>query len=223
MTSTFVNAQSYITVEAGIATFNMKDMKLLQKNISTDNDLDLEIVQDFPPYLQYLLGFKQVGTANNDKLIFGGILSFTSTGGRVAYSDFSGSIKADQLINVFSVGPQIGYKLSNYDKLNVAIEAITSFDLTSMEIKSSLILGNQNTTSSEKFSAYGVSFQPRLNLNYSYKFLLFYSYLGAQVTAIQQPFLWKDDNESQITVDGSTPLKPQWNGIRAGFGLGFKL
>lgn len=221
--STFVNAQSYIAIEAGVATFNMEDMKLLQKNISTDNDLGLEIVQDFPPYLQYQIGFKKSGTSNNDKLIIGGVLSFTSTGGRVAYSDFSGSVKADQLINVFSIGPQIGYKLSNNKKLNVAIEAITSFDLTNMEIKNTLILGNQNDTDSQKFIAYGTSIQPRFNLNYSYKFLMFYVYLGGHVTVIQQPFIWKDDNESQITVDGSTPLKPQWNGIRAGIGLGFKL
>jgi hypothetical protein len=217
-------AQTYITIDAGIATFNMRDMKLLQKSILSNNNVfDFGIVQEFPPYFQYQLGFKQVGLSTNEKLIIGGVFSFTSTGGRVASSDFSGSVKGDQLINVFSIGPEIGYILSSSKKLNVAIEAITSFDFTNMEIKSTLTLGNQDYTNSQKFVAYGASIQPHFNLNYSYKFLMFYTYLGGHVTVIQQPFLSKEDKESEITVDGSTSLKPQWNGVRVGIGLAIKI
>lgn len=213
-------AQTYITTDIGIATYSMSDLKILQKNIFDNPPVKLNVVQIFPPFLLYKIGLKHY---QNSNLILGGEVLFTSTGGRIVYSDFSGSIKGDQLVNVFSVGPKVGYKISQSNKFGLEIESLATFDYTNLELKNSLIVGSQTNSSSEKFVAYGVSLHPRFNFNYSFKFIVIYAYLGGQITVIQNPFIWKEDNESQISIDGKNGLKPQWSGLRSGIGIGFKL
>jgi hypothetical protein len=213
-------AQTYITTDIGIATYSMSDLKLLQKNIFEDTPVILNTVEKFPPFIQYQIGVKHYQASN---IILGGEVLFTSTGGRIVYSDFSGSLRGDQLVNVFSAGPKVGYKISQSNKFALEIESLTSFDFTNLELKNSLIVGSQTDQSSEKFRAYGVSLYPRFNLNYSFKILVLYAFLGGQITVIQNPFIWKEDNESQITLDGKNGLKPQWSGLRSGIGIAFKL
>jgi len=99
----------------GYATFNMQDIRNLQSQLCNSYPVDSKIVESFPGYLN------MSGNVyfNNPNIYYGLYFGHTSTGGRISYSDYSGSLSSDQLITMNYVGPMIATKLSRNSKNNV--------------------------------------------------------------------------------------------------------
>ncbi|RPH73856.1 hypothetical protein EHM76_04770, partial [bacterium] len=89
-----------ITVGAGIGTYGLGDLKKLNEDLMMGLPVTPKIVNNFPPYPF----FKFTAQWENEKLGLGLSVSHYSTGSRIHYADYSGSISMKQLIRSNSVG-----------------------------------------------------------------------------------------------------------------------
>ena len=101
MAITDVSAQRYwqrvdFALNVGYATFKMTDLKQMQKEQLSYMPVDAKITNSFPGYLNY-----SIDAVFYDSTYFVGVLlGHTSTGGRINYTDYSGSITYDQLVTM---------------------------------------------------------------------------------------------------------------------------
>lgn len=97
-----------IYTAAGYNSFNMGDLKSLQKELLSDINaigVNGSITDSYPAYLGFQLGFQiPLKLFPPDEVSLGGFMEYTSTGGRVHYADYSGEIKVDQVASAYSFG-----------------------------------------------------------------------------------------------------------------------
>src|SRR5258708_40338556 len=101
-------AQLQLTLNSGIGTYQMGDLKTLQDNVLKSMPVKAQVISSFPAYWFYEL------TATNvkGKFVMGGSISYGSSGGRLYYSDYSGSLWYDQLSSFYSVTTMLGTRVS---------------------------------------------------------------------------------------------------------------
>lgn len=81
----------------GYGSFDMNDIKSIQKDVFNNLQINgTEIIESFPMFFDLSLVY-QAPITNSMEFKFN--LGFTSTGGRISYSDFSGYYTYDQLAN----------------------------------------------------------------------------------------------------------------------------
>ncbi len=103
-------AQSGLSV--GVRTsynwFNQKEMKGLlhnsSKEISAETGVDAKVTDNFPDFAGLGLSLNYSFSETFEAGLF---LDYSSTGGRVHYSDYSGSVSDEYNISSYSVGPEI--------------------------------------------------------------------------------------------------------------------
>ena len=83
-------------------TYSMKSLKEMQK-AEFPSPIPLEIVESFPSRA----GFEVSILRSFGNFSLGGFLSKASTGGRVSYADYSGSINHDIVVNNTVLGIQL--------------------------------------------------------------------------------------------------------------------
>ena len=97
----FSFAQLHTSFHVGQGSNQMKEMKTLQQEFANDFPVAPKTVSSFPAYYFY------EGTIAGgflDRFFAGVSIARGSTGGRIQYSDYSGSVKGDQILKYWSVG-----------------------------------------------------------------------------------------------------------------------
>jgi hypothetical protein len=216
-------AQVSLELQGQYCTFNMKDLKTLQDQFFYDLPVSLKKVNTFPNYFG-LRGSIAYALEYNDKEVeIGGVFMYTSTGGRIQYKDFSGNITGDQLTNALTIGILGRAELAGNEQWKFGASLVTGIDLTELTLSNSYAIGASVYESSFSFKAIGVSATPSLYLKYNPKQKFYYLVeIGYKITVYQEPYTWTEDERAEIYLEGSSePMKPQWNGLRAGIGVGY--
>jgi len=215
-------AQFNVELHGQFNTFQMEDLKELQKNLFIDPIVPMETVYSFPAYI----GFKgSITYVLDNDLELGGALLYASTGGRVQYQDFSGSITGDQLTHAFTFGALGRKTLKKTEKIGFGVSGLAGVELTKLILDNSIKIGNTFAESNEKFNALGIVILPSLFFKYHFNEKIYLiADAGYHWTVYQDTYRWIGDNEAELFLDGSDdPLKPNWDGLRAGFGVGYFL
>ena len=119
---------------AGIASFKMTDMKYLQDHILGTYPVEGRITSSFPPYTSVSITmFKGL----YDYLRIGGGYSYSTTGGKSSYQDYSGHIYTEISATSHRFGAYISYTLLDGDRLDLSLNGRLDANLTSMIIESS--------------------------------------------------------------------------------------
>jgi hypothetical protein len=207
-------AQHNINVNFGYGTYSMSSMKDLQSFIKQETEIGLEIVESFPAYLNYSAGYG----FGHGKNMYGSIIRFASTGGRLSYSDYSGSYNNDQLLRLFSFG--LNYKRLIFDKkIRVNFSASIFYNYTSLMLKSSLIIYDEELNEEEQFYAHGLSVLPTMQLEYGiFSTVSILLDLGVEFDPLNQTFRLKDNKDAIIEIP-SGEVKPEWKGGRVSLGI----
>lgn len=218
------SAQWNVELHVQGCSFKMNDLKALQQELFVDPIVPVTSVTEFPPYL----GFKAVVTYSQFEVTgktfaLGAALMYTSTGGRVQYKDFSGSLTGDQLTHAITAGVLGRLPITENEKWQVGGSVFLGAEFTSLTLENTLEIGSEMYKDKIDFSADGFVAIPSVYCTYTITDHLYLIVdVGYHLTMYQNTYRWSQDSEAEIFLDSSNePLKPNWDGFRAGVGVGY--
>lgn len=209
-----------VSFGASYNTFLMQDLKEQSERILEDFPIEnAEITNSFPPYFGYELNYRK-GYYN--KLSVGALAHYTSTGSRVTYSDFTGTLNVDQLLDYYSAGV-IGSSVPiNNEKFLLYIDLKVSIIYTNYKIKSYFQIGEESSTDDDtKFYAFGLGIQPGATFFYNFDKFKIGSNLGIEGNINGKLKVWGE--EGYVVDSDNQPIKANWTGLRFGLIVAYKL
>lgn len=219
----FTAAQIQVTLNSGIGTYQMGELKTLQDNFLKSMPVAAQVTASFPAYWFYEL------TATNEfkeKFLMGGSLSYGSTGGRVYYSDYSGSLWSDQLASFYSITTLFGARRTWLDgKLSLQGDVRPGITITNLDFSSNQAAGNAIYYSQNKYHSLNLVVQPTVSLSYRWRSLSFNTFAGYNFNFAKGELQSHQSYYSQfgILYSGGNSTHVDWSGLRAGVGLGINL
>lgn len=208
-----------INFTTGIASYAMKSMKYHGENLQEDFPVDARFVAEFPVYIYYELSVTQ----RIRNCYVGGSISYGSTGARINYTDYSGSITADQNVRYFEFGPQFAVLLNpeatvSYFKFTLKPAVLFGrYDLVF-----ATRIGDQFEKEDIGFNSINIALQP--GLSYSHRILKKFDltlhagynanlYKGDLIFRENDSLFLKDKKGDKVTLD--------WSGLRIGMGVNY--
>jgi hypothetical protein len=211
-------AQVNAFVGVGIATYAMSDMKELQKEYASQFPVVPKITSSFPAYWMYEIG----ATIKLDSTIsIGGSIGYYSTGGRIAYSDYSGELRLDQIATSFSIGVPVQFQLNKNKKNILAFEMMPVVFLGSYDMKVMSRLGTQESNDSESFIETNIGIQPSVVFNRKIKQFGFFARAGYLVQVYNSKLYLKQDHNAYLLNSEGQEVHLNWSGLRTSVGMSF--
>lgn len=213
-TTTLKAQDLLIGISGGGATFGMNSTKEFNKYLIKTLPFTPDVTDNFPPWF-FLKAEALYCLPQN--LAIGLTLTSTSTGSRMALSDYSGKYALDNIQKGIFPGIKVlfGKAPGTSNGFNAALEGGVSF--SSMTIKEDITISTESTSDKSDLKAMGIFLQPgvyyfhiinqkiRLSANLSY-------YYG-----IEKGYHMPGNKDARlINPDTRNPVKPQWDGIRLG-------
>lgn len=131
----------------GYDTFWMGNVKDFQGMLARGLPFNAQVLESFPAYADFSLSCMK----SYPKWYWGGIVGHTSTGGRVYYSDYSGSIALDQLIRMNYLTAVIAQDLNPAAKTHFLLGADFTACLNTFLFDVTTQVGTQNDIEEDSF------------------------------------------------------------------------
>ncbi|TXK50785.1 hypothetical protein FVR03_04600 [Pontibacter qinzhouensis] len=196
----------------GYGTFRMASMKEMQQTLIKAVEVKAKATDTFGPHLQ--LGFNLLtNLGENSRLGF--FYEQSSTGGRIAYEDYSGEIKVDNIVTYKA----LGLKLDRSEPIGesrlgfvTGIEANVFFSELRYEIYSRVY--DYQESSEEQYAALGIGVKPYAGIQYQterFHTLLSVGYLASGNRAFHVP---GEKDQYLVRNRNNDKLEPGWGGLR---------
>jgi hypothetical protein len=218
MTSANCSAQDFcVGINGGLSTFGMRDLKDLQNDMATFYPVHAKVVEAFPPYYSFS------GNLWFDKRTFyGGIIAgHTSTGGRVSYSDYSGSVNSDQLIRIDYGGIFGGKRFTKINHTNFYFGAQLMLHLVEFDFSEKITVGQDQSNFLASFKSTNFSFGPYLEIRQNIGKFLIRCLIGGEIHSAGE-LKYQGSDESGFTGHVEDEVKVQADGLRISLGIGYK-
>lgn len=212
------NAQAILHFQTGYGTYNMDDMKALQKNIAAGFPAEAKITSAFPAFLYYEGG---LNITVHREIFFGANFGYGSTGGRVMYSDYSGKIVSDQLLHYFSFTASMGlnFALDEKESWFIRGDLRPGFMLTDLKITETDQIGSQSNSDYIKFSSKGFSLQPTVTGIKRLGRLGVELEAGYFISIKPGKLTYEKQKDAYLVGSNNEPLHANWSGIRMALGV----
>ncbi len=208
-------AQHGIGIELGYGTYSMEKMKDLQQYFIDNSGIPLTVNESFPSYPYYQLKYSYT----IEKSEFGGNLRYASTGGRISYADFSGSLILDQLLQLYSFGVHYAHFVANDENWSIKLKGIVFYNYSNLNLDEELILYEEEAVESASFNSSGLSLVPLIQGDYRiFTNVFLMANLGVDINLIRQPFMLDGEKDAIISIPEGD-LSPNWSGVRASIGI----
>ena len=211
-------AQWEMSAGAGYGTFAMKDMHKFQELILTQSIVKPKVTDAFPGQVIY-----QASTIYTFRrgLFLGLSYQFGSTGGRVTYSDYSGSFYADQLLRYTQLSINLGQSMQVGRNLSLRVDVQPGATFSKLHYKSLIKIGEAKVEESAKFHSINWIAEPTFTLlkqwgNWGARLSVGYHIDGYSGK------LKVKGGDAWLT-NGYDPVHADWNGLRTTLGVAVKL
>lgn len=213
-----------LSVAATYGTYAMNSMKDFQRGLYNDAifaiDVPYKITDNFQGYAGYQLN---LGFTVN-KFEYGIQLSKRTTGGRIAYADYSGYHNIDNYLKNLELVSTFGYQVENSEYFEVIIGAAVGLAFTNHELSSVFQLNNELAQSeSYDFSSINMIIGPSLKLRYYPINRLFIEALTQYDQHITGQLNYRNNQDAHLLNNNGEKVKANWSGLRGGLGIGIKL
>lgn len=132
----------------GGASYRMDDMKYLQEHILSTYPVEGKITSSFPPFTSSSITmFKQL----YDQIRIGGGYSYSTTGGKSSYADYSGNLSTEITASSHRLGAYLSYTLLGGDHFDLSLYGRVDANLTSLTIQSSYTILNYSNSIYNKY------------------------------------------------------------------------
>lgn len=202
------------SASVGMASQNMDDLKYLQEYILSSYPVEGKITSSFPPFTRVSLNLVKEWY---EHIHIGGGYSFSTTGGKSSYSDYTGTIATEISATSHRVGAFLSYTLLGGERLNLALYGRIDANFSTVGIESLInILGRTNNIINQYRS---ISPSATAGLELMYKFSGFSLGLDAGYLVDLHGDLKNTGSDDYLSDpnDGSRTLTSDWTGWHAGF------
>ena len=203
----------------------MGDLRNLQREINDSyaeaTGVQTTITDGYPSYYGFRGGFLLSTTeSEEDQILYGGFIDYTSTGGRIDYQDYSGMLRVDQIVSAWSFGPTAIYRKS-YSEL-FCINYETSIQLVQSQLHNVFNLRIGSSSKNQIADFHSLSFGIEPSIQPSLKFLgcmagISLSYLFFLPTSLEydnySDAYLVNKNGDRVTID--------WGGFKFGLSAEF--
>lgn len=215
-----IHAQkNQLYAEFNYNTFMHDNLKSFQEEFVADVTVVQLVKNDeFPANIGFTVGY----TVNEIHTSF--FVSYTSTGGKVSYSDYSGIIRLTQAVSGITVG---GEYLVDLDKkntikgdFNLGLRGFLTFSNLEIESTSGLI----NTLEESSMGFRAIDFGVGVRAIYEYPVAFFSLRLSLGFDAVLGgKYVFKENPEFHLENNFGKPVKNGWSGLRSGLGISIPL
>jgi len=202
-----------ISASIGGATFAMDDMKYLQENILGSYPLEGAVISSFPPYFT---GSAHVIHQFLPHLRGGAGYSYSTTGGRTDYSDYSGNVETDMTAVSHRFGVSINYSILGGERLDLSLYGKLDANLSYFDISSTINVMGLTNGVQNKYSSISPSGSAGLELLYKLKESAIGIEAGYLVDLPGELSNRESGTDLQDPNDSQRILTTDWSGWRIG-------
>jgi hypothetical protein len=211
-------SQVEVHFNPGYGAYQMEALKNLQEDYVESFDLPLRVMDSYPAFYNY-----QVQVAIPDGYgKWGPIVGMATTGSRVSYGDYSGTLIRDEWLKTRQVG--LFYEINAWEikpfSLDVSLQAMVNFSSYKAIAKIDLTDADDPLEQVLEGNARGYGIQPNLVFHYRHEPFLVGVQAGYHYG--EGGIIYADKKRDQPIQSFYTneKLRPSWNGWRAGLSLG---
>ena len=204
---------------AGInyGSYSMKSLKEVQQSLFPSN-IPLEVVESFPSRA----GFEINLLRTFDNLSFGMGFSQASTGGRVSYADYSGSILHDIIANNSLVSIQTEYAFLQNDSWELFVAMRNGIAISTMKYRTVLTLGTESDEIENKFKSMNFALSPGIGARFFYRNFFLHPEARYESHIVKGDLTYTEDSDTELNVNGNK-VQMDWDGVRLSISLGYRI
>lgn len=179
-----------------------------------------ETVESFPSRFGYDISFQHT----NSKRSIGFFYSYQSTGGRVHYSDYSGELKMDQIINGNSIGGFITKDFNHSEKFKVYGGTRLGLTVSKLKIKNTIALVDQQQqylSERYEFESLNLFVSPLLGGKMSFHNFYCFLEIGYEWHVTKNPLTLEGADDAYLQGKGGEEIHADWDGFRMTLGLAY--
>lgn len=215
-----VSAQFNLEFQTGYGQYSMKGLKDYQKSLQASYPPQAIITESFPAFWYYGVNAKW----SYKELQIGMSVSFGSTGGRVYYNDFSGTISNQQMLKYTSVNSIIAKRWSfNDDKTIITFDPRIGIVFGDLRVEGTYHISGEppiHSSFSVTYQSTNISLEPTVSIFHRFGFIGLTAFAGYHLDMAPSPF--KQENGAFLTGNsGSEKYTMDLSGFRIGGGAGF--
>jgi len=211
-----LRAQLTVSGAAGIGTFKMDDLHSLQNQILSQFPVEGKITSSFPSYLFYQGSVKWIFARN---YVVGLSYEYGSTGGRVYYRDYSGTLYSDQRLHYYQVNVDFGLMKDFPRSFFLELDLKPGINLSRLEIADYQNIGGLDFAQSINVKSINIVLQPTLSVIKRWRNIGF-QLMGGYHFTINAGKLHPKGNRDVYLVDTKNEkVNANWSGVRLGVGI----
>lgn len=202
----------YLEPRLGFGTFRMASLKELQQTIIRQTGVNAKAIDAFGPYFQFGFGLVQDLDENTRAGLFA---EHGSTGGRVAYEDYSGEFTFDTPVSYNALGVTL-YSHQPMEDSGFSFVAGLEANVFFSQLKTEAYtrIHDSSDSSEDKFTSVGLGVKPYVGLQRTVNALPFRLTAGYLASA-SKPFHVPGEPDHQLVRNGHNDrLEPGWSGLR---------
>jgi hypothetical protein len=197
--------------------YSMQSAKEFQSTIGS-SAVPLESVESFPDRL----GFDGSILRSFGKFSLGTYFSTASTGGRVSYADYSGSINNDIIANNWVVAVQLEGAIVKKDTWELFFSFRNGFSFNAMKYIQAAQIGSDTYSSEEKYKSIDIMISPGLGSRIFYKNFFLHPEVRYESHVIKGDLHYDGADDVFLEVNGER-VQLGWDGVRIGFSIGYRI
>ncbi|WP_299708400.1 hypothetical protein [uncultured Pontibacter sp.] len=211
----------YLEPRLGFGTFSMQSMKELQQTVIANTDINVKATDTFGSYFQF--GFNVVSDLGDQSRI-GFFMEHGSTGGRVAYADYSGEFRMDTPVNYNTFGGLFyHHQAIKETKFSYIAGAELHMLMSTLKLQSYTRIEDEVESSEDKFNSYGLGLKPFVGLQYPLMNMPTTLSLGYFIDT-NYPFHVPGELDQQLVKNSNNEtIQPSWSGLRINLSVGIPI
>ncbi|MEQ1587771.1 MAG: hypothetical protein ABL895_17935 [Cyclobacteriaceae bacterium] len=218
MTSINTPGQVRFSLAMGYGSYAMDDLKEIQEAINQTGIVDLQSLISFPPYYQYEGGMHY--DFKND-FMTGLLVGYGSTGAHSNYSDYSGSITSDQLINYTSLTLSLGFVANPHKKWQFSLDLRPAVYFNALQLTFDQQIGTEKIHEEYDFKSRNITLQPTGMINRKFGAFGIHASVGFSINLKGGKLALTDNKDSYLINSSSDPAIADWSGFRLGMGINY--
>ncbi len=202
-----------LSASFGGGTFRMDDMKLLLEDMLASYPVEGKMISTFPPY--YSGSFNLI-KAIQMQVYAGAGYTYTSTGGKLNYTDYSGSLTTQLSAISHQFGAFIQTSVLNDGRFDLSVYGKLNANLTLLNISSIIYVLGYSNGRSYNYSSLSPGGSAGLEFSYFLKEISLGVYGGYMVEMPASLYDKKNRSPLSLPSDPQREVTAEWTGWRVG-------